>query len=718
MITLINATANRIPLPDASVHCVVTSPPYWGLRDYGLPGRIWGGEIGCNHVWNAHAHNPQPHGDDGHKSKLGGGTATQASTRMGIVQSAFCQLCEAWRGCLGLEPTPEMYVQHMVEVFREVWRVLRSDGTVFLNLGDSYWGGKGTSGSSKARATAEERGYHQSAGTVQMNKRPQDGTHNVLKPKDLVGIPWRVAFALQADGWWLRSDIIWSKCLSGGAIVYAKTQKGEMPMTVKDMVRLNPATIKLWDGEKWNQAESWELSPRQGNELEIELRNGERISCTPDHKWVLVGDRVVVAQCLKKGDVLESTTLPGPEQPREPAWLPDYSIGWFVGLYIAEGSQSEGTIQIASHVKEQKRLERLQAIAKALDGYCFSYQTSEHGMTINLNSPVLLGVIKTYVSGKGAKRKHLHVRCWARSNKFLDGVLQGYLEGDGHRRKNDSWRLSYTNNDALTSDLRTLCARLGFSIRLKRCKHQCGDRFFPGWRGDLYLNSLKRKTSDRAIVAIRKSRARKFWNISLQEPPHYFALASGTCTMNSNPMPESVTDRPTKSHEYLFLLSKNRQYFYDAEAVREKYAREYQDGPGFGGFANRTNTKYKDVGNQGAGPEAKVGTGRNRRTVWTVSTKPYKGAHFATYPPALVEPCIKAGCPLNGVVLDPFVGSGTTLLVARQLGRNGIGLDLSFDYLSQQARKRLELDKLKAWTHGGNTPNVPLNDLPLFRFSP
>lgn len=138
-------------MPDESVQCVVTSPPYWGLRDYKTDGQI------------------------------------------------------------GLEKTPEEYVQVIVEVFREVKRVLRSDGTLFLNLGDSYWGGKGASGSSKARATAEERGYVQSGGTVQMNKRPQDGNHETLKPKDLCGIPWRVAFALQADGWWLRSDIIWSK---------------------------------------------------------------------------------------------------------------------------------------------------------------------------------------------------------------------------------------------------------------------------------------------------------------------------------------------------------------------------------------------------------------------------------------------------------------------------------------------------------------------------
>lgn len=96
-------------------------------------------------------------------------------------------------------------------VFREVKRVLRDDGTLWLNLGDSYYGGKGSNGNSKARRTASERGYLQSPGTVMMDTRPLDLPQEGLKPKDLVGIPWRVAFALQADGWWLRSDIIWGK---------------------------------------------------------------------------------------------------------------------------------------------------------------------------------------------------------------------------------------------------------------------------------------------------------------------------------------------------------------------------------------------------------------------------------------------------------------------------------------------------------------------------
>jgi DNA modification methylase len=346
-------------LESESVNCVVTSPPYWGLRDYGTA--AWeGGDPGCDHKQGRNGAGRA----DGIVDERG------QRNRDGVgAMGGDCRKCGARRidAQMGLERTPEEYVSALVTVFREVRRVLREDGTLWLNMGDSFYGGKGSNGSSKARRTASERVWAQSAGTVQMDTRPLDLPQDGLKPKDLVGIPWRVAFALQADGWWLRSDIIWAK---------------------------------------------------------------------------------------------------------------------------------------------------------------------------------------------------------------------------------------------------------------------------------------------------------------------------------NNPMPESVTDRPTKSHEYIFLLAKSERYYYDAAAIMEPWE---SAGTGVLSVGSRAlqGTTYGQSGRSNT-VRRDPNIGRNKRDVWTVPTAPYSGAHFATFPPALIKPCILAGCPPCGTVLDPFAGSGTTGEIAAGLGRNAVLIELNPEY-AKLARDRCGL---------------------------
>ena len=142
-----------------------------------------------------------------------------------------------------------------------------------------------------------------------------------------------------------------------------------------------------------------------------------------------------------------------------------------------------------------------------------------------------------------------------------------------------------------------------------------------------------------------------------------------------NPMPESVRDRCTKSHEYIFLLSKSKYYHYDNEAIKEPVKQDW-------GTRNRDNGKYH---NEGTGLQPHTGltksyTKKNKRSVWTVNKKPYKGAHFATYPEELIKPCILAGSEKGDIILDPFMGSGTTAAVAKQLDRYYNGCELHEDY--------------------------------------
>jgi DNA modification methylase len=148
-------------------------------------------------------------------------------------------------------------------------------------------------------------------------------------------------------------------------------------------------------------------------------------------------------------------------------------------------------------------------------------------------------------------------------------------------------------------------------------------------------------------------------------------------------MPESVTDRPTKAHEYVFLLSKGPRYFYDADAIRETSDWGRENNPEWqhqraatNGQKHPTNRNAQSGGFAEWQPEQ----GRNKRSVWTVATQPYRGAHFATFPAKLIEPCILAGCPKGGTVLDPFAGAGTTGMVALRHGRSFVGIELNPEY--------------------------------------
>ena len=158
-----------------------------------------------------------------------------------------------------------------------------------------------------------------------------------------------------------------------------------------------------------------------------------------------------------------------------------------------------------------------------------------------------------------------------------------------------------------------------------------------------------------------------------------------------NPMPESVKDRCTKAHEYIFLMSKSKKYYYDSAAVKTK-----SDRGGEKSYHDPDNEKYQAVPDerwkdQFDGREWGTEGSANKKSVWSVPTYSYKGAHFATFPPKLIIPCILAGCPEDGVVFDPFMGAGTTALVARKLNRNYLGIELNPEYV-EIAEKRLRTE--------------------------
>lgn len=214
------------------------------------------------------------------------------------------------------------------------------------------------------------------------------------------------------------------------------------------------------------------------------------------------------------------------------------------------------------------------------------------------------------------------------------------------------------------------------------------------------------------------------WRVAFALQDDGWYLRSDIIWAKPNPMPESVTDRPTKAHEYLFLLSKSPRYFYDADAIAEP-ARWYgpngqpKSGPhanqmkgragkghtpatweerkaAGGGPGNVGRSENYQGGVHGVGGSHELGNGltRNARSVWTIQTMQYADAHFATFPEELPRRCIAAGCPADGVVLDPFMGSGTTALVARKLGRRSVGIEINPEYAALAAKRLSQLSLL------------------------
>lgn len=407
----------------------VTSPPYWGLRDYGITPSVWGGTItGCEHDWGEEL-SVHKGGNAGTTSGLTNRGAHQERNAVKDYQAGrFCTLCGAWLGCLGLEPDYRMFIAHMVEVFACVWDVLADDGTLWLNLGDSYAssppGNKtlGVSASSGLHGV-DSRRYRETLARSVATK------HNTicagLKPKDLCLIPARVAIALQEAGWYVRSDIIWHK-------------PNPMPESITDR-------------------------PTKAHEYLFLLAKSER--------YYYDADAI-----------------------KEPA-SPDTHARYRRGRSDAH---------------------------KWADGGPY-----EHGQTI----------------AKG----------------FEHMAVPSELERRQHAIPVAGWDKAPGGHSTL--------------------RHNRGDK------------------SARKLAA----------------------AGSGT---------------------------KNNESFDAAMAVM---------------------------------PED-----RNKRSVWTIATEAFPEAHFATFPSALIEPCVLAGSRKGDVVLDPFMGSGTTAQVAEALGRHWIGAEMQEEYLALQ----------------------------------
>lgn len=268
----------------------------------------------------------------------------------------------------------------------------------------------------------------------------------------------------------------------------------------------------------------------------------------------------------------------------------------------------------------------------------------------------------------------------------------------------------------------TLWLNLGDSYAADRGgTHQPAETLGGGVSGRMPDGAATNRGRGNGYMASRDARAHGLkhkdlvgipWRVAFALQEDGWWLRSDIVWSKPNPMPESITDRPTRAHEYVFLLAKSARYFYDAEAIKEKATGTSlhdltggpRDAPGQefdGGSRQIVKTRNiqegVDVGGgsgQCAGFIAYASGTRNARSVWTITNKPYKGAHFATFPPDIPERCIRAGSAEGDLVLDPFSGAATTALVARSLGRRAVGIELNAEYLDISAERLSQLSLL------------------------
>jgi len=580
-----------------SVQEIITSSPYLGLRCYGTEPVVWGGDPTCEHDWTT-VHPPGYRGSDTSPGPM----QHEGNTNRERFKSDFCAKCGAWKGELGMEPTPELFVEHLTEIYHEGHRVLRKDGIFLANIGDSFSRNpeKGGSGTPTGR---NNRGEHYPGGC-------HGGMH--LKEKDLIEIPSLLAASLRApylrckscghvahqfkwgkfpdgklicpkcwsadgyeiaeDGWYLRARLPWLKrnCVGQQTILYVKSQKGAMPMSVIDMTKLRVGTFSLWNGDKWTTVV--DLTPLETLQhgLEIEFRGGYKITVTEEHRWPVVGKGLVTTKDICTGDIIQSTTLPDTNF-LQTEQLPD-RIGRIIGLFIAEGAflksdDDDAGICFTFSCKETHLDKEVNEFATIYGGSHHSHTYDGKMMSI-IHGKVPIAIIRHFTENKGSKKKRLANTCWRRNNLFLTNLLEGYLDGDGHfDKKNNRWRLGFCKNDDLASDVRIICSRLGFSLRLKRgvCTAEKGGKIHDIWRGQIRKEQVNKDgnnsgcfkhASDFEVISIKPTiHKQRFYNIGVEDSPHLFALLNGALTHNS--LPSSVTDRPSSSIEYFFLLSKS-----------------------------------------------------------------------------------------------------------------------------------------------------------------
>jgi len=639
---------NMSELSDETIQCVVTSPPYWGLRKYsGSQDLIWGGDNSCEHEWFTEKR-PSGGGHVGEKAKVG---ATKAGVqRIFGYKADTCQTCGAWRGAYGLEPTPEMYVEHTIEILREIRRVLRKDGVCFLNIGDSYAGSGSPGGDYRNGKGGDEY------------LRPYNHKGNNLKPKDLCLIPFRVAIAAQEDGWWVRSVIIWNK-------------PNPMPESVRDRPTESHEYIlmltKSGTSQYWTHRDGAGTRERPKADYRwINQITKEEVALEPPD-WKV---KIKCPECEATGkvsiylgmDVWQEKSCPTCNGKKETQlwkrinlwkghdyywdqeavrevydkpldrWGGDNmrrSSHKYIDMYEETGDNGGiGKVGATSMFREGRPVRPNEAGRNLRSVWTFNEDGEQGGNFYKVSpncpvhSPLLHPDILQMVSNDEPQDSLLTHTL----DKYgcLVPVLSSSLFSKIYRNTGDD-HLSKMVFHHHETELWQIAESIGDSRKLTLC---CPD---------VYRLSGPEKSS--------RTKHTQTHDGTQDGNSGYPCLS---CEL-------TATEHNKEIHRIVFLIVVNDSVFLQ---IPDRTVHILQS-LGCTCSYNHYNTSHFPL-----------------QDVWTFSTQPYKAAHFAVFPEKLPELCIKAASREGDIILDPFAGAGTTLKVAAELNRRVVGYELSEEY--------------------------------------
>lgn len=442
--------------------------------------------------------------------------------------------------------------------------------------------------------------------------------------------------------------LTWHKCLIGSTEIWCRNKNGEIfKSAIKDLYRhANVNDVQVLGKNGWTNICNVTKTTLP-NYIEIQVANGNYISCSEEHVFMVDGE-TIKAKDIAPGDILDHLDLDVNENQTE--YISNL-LAWFIGYYIANGSMSGHKIQISTHVDKTFVLDNIDMLCKQYNAKYFIYDKPDSkAREIVISSQMILGALSEYVAGHNAEGKHLSTKCWNTNYEFLKNILKGYLDGDGsYDVKNDRYRINFTRkNYMLANDIKTLCNILNYSISMSKGHTKFNGKEYGTWYGNIRFNPNDKCMNMYTVKnVIKHNKKADFYDLQLLSDDHLFVLSDGILTHNCNPVPACGNKYLTDTEYILFF--------------REKGVKIY------GEFKTKF-TYYVTPLNQ-----------KDKKVYGHPTIKPIN----------IVKNLIVNSSLENGLVFDPFMGSGTTAVAAIECGRNYIGYELNNDYY-EICNKRIE----------------------------